>query len=241
MIATQARTETLLAFRNGEQVLLTLLIPTVLLIALSLLNFFPSAQPGVPAVAAWTPRIFALAVLSSAFTGQAIALGFDRRYGVLKRLMATALPRSMVVAGRMISALAVVVVQLAILSVVAAILGWSPWARGGFGVLVLVVLGTLTFGALGILLGGTLRAEIVLAVANLVWFVLLFVGGIALPSAFFHGVWGVVVELLPSGALAEGLHACLVAGAVFPWSHMVVLAVWGAVAALLASRTTRVT
>jgi ABC-2 type transport system permease protein len=236
MIATQARTETLLAFRNGEQVLLTLLIPVILLIALSLVGFLPTVG-----VNAWVPRIFALAVLSSAFTGQAIALGFDRRYGVLKRLMATALPRSMLVAGRMISALAVVVVQLAILSVIAGILGWSPWARGGFGVLVLLVLATLAFGALGILLGGTLRAEIVLAVANLVWFVLLFVGGIALPASFFHGSWGVVIELLPSGALAEGLDAALVHGAVFPWPYMVVLAVWAAVAGLLASRTTRMT
>jgi ABC-2 type transport system permease protein len=241
MVATQARTETLLAFRNGEQVLLTLLIPILLLVALSLINFVPSAHSGVPAIDAWTPRIFALAVLSSAFTGQAIALGFDRRYGVLKRLMATALPRGMVVAGRMISALAVVVVQLAILSVIAGILGWTPWARGGAGVLVLVVLGTLAFGALGLLLGGALKAEVVLAVGNLVWFVLLVVGGIVLPSSFFHGAWGLVVELLPSGALAEGLDAALVAGTVFPWQQMVVLAVWAGLAGLLASRTTRVT
>jgi ABC-2 type transport system permease protein len=236
MIAAQARTETLLAFRNGEQVLLTLLIPVVLLVVLSLVDFLPTSG-----VNAWAPRIFALAVLSSAFTGQAIALGFDRRYGVLKRLAATALPRGMVVAGRMIAGLAVVVVQLAILSVIAGVLGWSPWASGGFGVLVLVILGTLAFGALGLLLGGALKAEVVLAVANLVWFVLLFVGDIVVPATLFPPAWQIVIELLPSGALAEGLDAALADGVVFPWPHMVVLAVWAAVAGVAASRTTRLT
>ena len=90
MLVTQAATELRLAFRNGEQVLLTLIIPVLLLVGLTVLDVVPLPEPRIAAV---TPSVLALAVMSTAFTSQAIALGFDRRYGVIRRLAATALPR----------------------------------------------------------------------------------------------------------------------------------------------------
>ncbi|MDX3193654.1 ABC transporter permease [Streptomyces sp. MN03-5084-2B] len=241
MLRTHARVEVSLTLRHGEQVLLTLLIPLALLIGLSLLDILPASSLGpVPRVDWITPRILALAVMSSAFTGQAIALGFDRRYGVLKRLSATALPRWLLVAGRLAAALVVVALQSVIIGVVAAFLGWSPSLSGLVSALVLLVLGTLAFGALGVLLGGALRAEAVLALANIVWFVLLLAGGILLaPSSLPPGLAG-VVELLPSGALAEGMRAALVDGSFAP-GPMLVLAVWAVLAGGLASRTTKLT
>lgn len=241
MLRTHARVEASLTLRHGEQVLLTLLIPLALLIGLSLLDILPASSVGTTSKVDWiTPRILALAVMSSAFTGQAIALGFDRRYGVLKRLSATALPRWLLVAGRLIAALVVVALQSVIIGVVAALLGWSPSLSGLFSAILLLVLGTLAFGALGVLLGGALRAEAVLALANVVWFVLLLAGGILLaPSSLPSGL-AVVVELLPSGALAEGMRSALVDGAFAP-GPMLVLAVWAVVAGALASRTTKLT
>ncbi|WP_410569975.1 ABC transporter permease [Amycolatopsis sp. cmx-4-61] len=241
MLRTHARVEVSLTLRHGEQVLLTLLIPLALLIGLSLLDILPASSLGaVPRVDWITPRILALAVMSSAFTGQAIALGFDRRYGVLKRLSATALPRWLLVAGRLAAALVVVVLQSVIIGVVAAFLGWSPSLSGLLSAVLLLVLGTLAFGALGVLLGGALRAEAVLALANIVWFALLLAGGILLaPSSLPSGL-ARVVELLPSGALAEGMRAALVDGTFAP-GPMVVLAVWAVVAGAVASRTTKLT
>ncbi|MFT7871065.1 MULTISPECIES: ABC transporter permease [Amycolatopsis] len=241
MLRTHARVEVSLTLRHGEQVLLTLLIPLALLVGLSLLDILPASSLGpVPRVDWITPRILALAVMSSAFTGQAIALGFDRRYGVLKRLSATALPRWLLVAGRLAAALVVVVLQSVIIGVVAAFLGWSPSVSGLLSAVLLLVLGTFAFGALGVLLGGTLRAEAVLALANIVWFVLLLAGGILLaPSSLPSGL-ARVVELLPSGALAEGMRAALVEGAFAP-GPMLVLAVWAVLAGGLASRTTKLT
>ncbi|MDS0138666.1 MULTISPECIES: ABC transporter permease [unclassified Amycolatopsis] len=241
MLRTHARVEVSLTLRHGEQVLLTLLIPLALLIGLSLLDILPASSLGsVPRVDWITPRILALAVMSSAFTGQAIALGFDRRYGVLKRLSATALPRWLLVAGRLAAALVVVVLQSVIIGVVAAFLGWSPSLAGLFSAILLLVLGTLAFGALGVLLGGALRAEAVLALANIVWFVLLLAGGILLaPSSLPSGL-ARVVELLPSGALAEGMRAALVDGSFAP-GPVLVLAVWAVVAGAVAARTTKLT
>ncbi|MEV5713812.1 ABC transporter permease [Amycolatopsis mediterranei] len=241
MLRTHARVEVSLTLRHGEQVLLTLLIPLALLIGLSLLDILPASSLGSTSKVDWiTPRILALAVMSSAFTGQAIALGFDRRYGVLKRLSATALPRWLLVAGRLAAALVVVALQSVIIGVVAAFLGWSPSLSGLLSAILLLVLGTLAFGALGVLLGGALRAEAVLALANIVWFALLLAGGILLaPSSLPSGL-ARVVELLPSGALAEGMRAALVDGAFAP-GPMVVLAGWAVLAGALASRTTKLT
>jgi ABC-2 type transport system permease protein len=222
MLFAQARTETVLALRNGEQVLLTLLIPVALLIGLTVLTIIPMTGHRVDSV---TPRILGLAIMSSAFTSQAISLGFDRRYGVLKRLAVTAIPRWLIVGGRMASAVAVVVIQLVVLCVIALILGWTPVAAGiGWA----------------LLLGGSLRAEIVLALANVIWFVLLLAGGAGISSSVPGGTRDVLL-LLPSGALAEGLYSALGHGTTPVWASAVVLLVWGGVAAAVATRTTKLT
>jgi ABC-2 type transport system permease protein len=236
MLAAQAGTEMRLQLRNGEQVLLTLLIPIVLLVGLTLLDVVPLPEPRVATV---TPSVLALAVLSTAFTSQAITLGFDRRYGVVRRLAATALPRWLLVAGRLTAALGIVAVQVVLLGALGAALGWRPPAAGLAWGLVLVLLGCAAFGALGVLLGGTLRAEVVLAVANAVWFVLLLAGGIVVPLDRLPGPVAAVAGVLPSGVLAEGLRATLTTGAAPGAMPVLVLLAWTAAATLLAVRTVR--
>jgi ABC-2 type transport system permease protein len=236
MLATQSATELRLALRHGEQVLLTVLIPIVLLVGLTLLTVVPLPEPRVATVA---PGVLALAVMSTAFTGQAIALGFDRRYGVVRRLAATALPRWLLVAGRLAAVLGVVGVQIVVLGAIATALGWRPAPAGvGWGVL-LVLLGCAAFAALGILLGGSLRAEITLAVANLMWFVLLLAGGIVVPLDQLPGPLAAVAAALPSGALAEGLRETLATGRPPALAAVLVLLAWTAAASALAIRTVR--
>jgi ABC-2 type transport system permease protein len=236
MLATQSATELRLALRNGEQVLLTLLIPVVLLVGLTMLEVVPLPEPRVAAV---TPGVIALAVMSTAFTGQAIALGFDRRYGVIRRLAATALPRWLLVAGRLTAVLAIVALQVVLLAAIAAGLGWRPEPAGLGWALLLVLLGCAAFGSLGILLGGSLRAEITLAVANLVWFVLLLAGGIVIPLGQLPGPLAAVATYLPSGALAEGLRTALSAGQAPSATQVFVLVGWTAAASAAAIRTVK--
>lgn len=236
MLAAQAGTELRLALRHGEQVLLTLLIPLVLLVGLTLLAVVPLPEPRVATVA---PAVLALAVMSTAFTGQAIALGFDRRYGVLHRLAATALPRWLLVAGRLVAVLGTVAIQMVVLGAVALALGWRPAPAGLGWALLLLVLGCAAFGALGILVGGTLRAEVTLAVANLIWFVLLLVGGIVVPVGQLPGALGAVAATLPSGALAEGLRVTLATGQAPGAGPVLVLVGWAVAAGGLATRLVR--
>ena len=236
MLAAQAGVEIRLAFRNGEQVLLTLLIPVVLLVGLTVLDVVPLPPPRVASVA---PGVLALAVMSTAFTGQAIALGFDRRYGVVRRLAATALPRWLLVAGRLVAVLGVVAIQVLMLGAIALALGWRPAPIGIAWAVLLVLLGCAAFGALGILLGGSLRAEITLAVANLVWFVLLFAGGIVVPVDQLPGALATIAALVPSGALADGLRTTLAGGHPPGLTAVLVLLAWTGAATALAMRTVK--
>jgi ABC-2 type transport system permease protein len=227
MLAAQTRMEFRLLLRNGEQVGLTLVIPLLLLFFFNLPLLY---SLGVPRrIDFVVPSIMALAVMSAAFTGLAIGTGFERKYAVLKRLGATALPRSVLIGGKTLAVLLLEVVQVALICAAGFALGWHP--RGDpLLVLVLIGLGTLAFGGLGLLVAGTLRAEVTLAAANLIWLVLLFAGGIAIPLSKYPSGVADVMQFLPSAALSHGLHAVLQDGAGLPVHDLLTLVVWTAIA-----------
>ncbi|MGE2834478.1 ABC transporter permease [Mycobacterium sp. SMC-4] len=236
MLRAQFGLELRLLLRNGEQLLLTMFIPITLLVGLTLL---PLGSFGPNRAAVFVPAIMALAVISTAFTGQAIAVAFDRRYGALKRLGATALPVWGIIAGKSLAVVAVVILQSVLFGAIGFALGWRPSLPGlALGGLV-IALGTAVFAALGLLLGGTLRAEIVLAVANLAWFVFAGLGALVLDGADVPSGVQWVARLTPSGALTESLSAAMALSV--DWVGLVVLAIWGAVAAVGALRWFRFT
>ncbi|MGB3769845.1 MAG: ABC transporter permease [Rhodococcus sp. (in: high G+C Gram-positive bacteria)] len=231
MLTAQSKLELTLLLRNGEQLLLTMFIPVTLLIGLTLLPFGDFGSERVGTV---VPAVMMVAVMSTAFTGQAIAVGFDRRYGALKRLGATALPKWGAIAGKSIAVLIVVAAQSVLLGLIGAALGWRPTAVGlALGALV-IALGTVTFSTMGLLLGGTLRAEIVLALANIAWFVMLGIGSVVFASEALPGGVRMIARLIPSGAMAETLEQA-VAGRI-DLVGILVLAVWAAVCGVWAGR-----
>jgi ABC-2 type transport system permease protein len=185
-----------------------------------------------------TPGVLALAVMSTAFTGLAIGTGFERRYGALKRLGASPLPRGALLAAKGLSVLTVEALQVLLLGAVALAMGWEP-AGSPLAVAALLLAGTAAFAALGLLMAGTLRAEATLAAANLVYLLLLVSGGIAVPLDRFPDGARPVLEALPAAALAEGLREVLRDGAGLPLGHLLVLLLWAAGAGLLAARTFR--
>jgi ABC-2 type transport system permease protein len=227
MLGAQVSMEFRLLLRNGEQVGLTLLIPLLLLVFFNLPLLYSLDTPR--RIDFVVPSIIALAVMSAAFTGLAIGTGFERKYAVLKRLGATALPRSILLAGKTLAVLLLELVQLVLVCAVGVALAWHPHGNAAL-VVVLVVLGTLAFGGLGLLLAGTVRAEVTLAAANLLWLVLLFAGGIAIPLSKYPGAARDVLQYLPSAALSDGLHQVLQHGGGIPLRALLTLLVWAAVA-----------
>ncbi len=230
-VLAQAAFETRAILRNGEQLLLTLVLPVLALVLLSRTDVVRLDEADRIGVVA--PGALALAVVSTAFTSQAIATGFDRRSGVLRLLATTPLGRSGLLAGKILAVLVVEAVQVLVLGAVAMTLGWRP--TGVAAAMGLLALGTAAFVCLALLIAGTLRAEAVLGVANLIWVLLLAGGGLVLPVDLLPDGLAGVVRLLPSGALGEGLRAVLAGGGLTA-GPVLVLVAWTAVGGILAAR-----
>ena len=237
-VLAQSGFETRAILRNGEQLLVALGIPVLALVGLVNGTFVEIDTGGASRVDFLTPGVLALAVMSSALTSQAIATGFDRRNGVLRLLATTPLGRGGLLAGKVLGVLTVQVVQVVLIGGTAVALGWRPTVGGVLLALLGVVLGTAAFTALALLLAGALRAEAVLALANLLLLVLALGGGIVVPAADLPGPLGAVAPWLPSGALGDVLRGALLEGTL-PLVPVLVLVAWTAALTSLTARLFR--
>ncbi|ACQ80594.1 ABC-2 type transporter [Beutenbergia cavernae DSM 12333] len=238
-VAAYAAFETRAVLRNGEQLLVTIILPALVLLALSRTSVIDVPTGGAERIDVVAPGVLALAIMSSAFTSQSIATAFDRRWGVLRLLGTTPLGRGGLLTGKILAVLAVELVQVAVLGTLAVLLGWRPDASGVPAAIGLAVLGTAAFTSLALLLAGTLRPEAVLAVANLVWVLLLAGGAVVLPADQLPAGLAAVAPWLPSGALGEGLRAAFAGSTSDVAFPALVLLGWTVVAGLGAARTFR--
>jgi len=240
-LLAQARVETAMTLRRGETLLVTIGIPVAFVVFFSTVHVLPTAGRPVDFV---VPGVLALAVMSTAMVSLGIATGFERGYGVLKRLGATPLRRNRLVVAKLTAVLVVELLQAALLLPVGVALGWRPHAHGGgaatvLQVVTLLLLGTAGFGGLGLFLAGRLRAEVNLAAANGLYLVLLLLGGMLVPLAKLPGALADVARALPAAALSGGLHAVLGNGGPVPGESWAVLAAWAVAVPALAALTFR--
>jgi ABC-2 type transport system permease protein len=229
----QLKAELNMTLRRGESLLLTIGIPVTLLIFFSLVKVIDTgtAKP----VDYLAPSTLALAVISMAMVGTAIATAFEREYLVLKRLGTTPLGRGRFLAAKVASVAVVELLQIAILAGVGYTLGWRPPTTGWPTVIAATIIGTAAFTGLGLLMAGTLKATVVLAAANGLYIVLLLISGLVVPLTKFPSAMRAVVKLLPSTALAEIIRGALTVGTTTPTSAWIILLIW-AVAATAAAR-----
>jgi len=232
-VLAQGAFETRAVLRNGEQVMVTVLLPLILLVGLTKAGFVTVGSDAAR-IDLVTPGVLAFAVLSSAFTSPAIATAFDRRNGVLRLLATTPLGPGGLLAGKLLGILAVQVAQVVAVGVAAALLGWRPHAAGIVPAVVAWLLGTAAFGAFALLVAGRVRAEAVIALANLLLVVLAF-GGVALPAHTLPDPLAALAGWLPSGALGDALRAGLLDGR-WGWRPLAVLAAWAVLLAAAAAR-----
>jgi ABC-2 type transport system permease protein len=232
-VLQHGRYETIAMLRNGEQLVLAIVLPLLALTAIALTPFFDSL--GVPRLEVGTPGVIALCVLSTAFTGQGIATGFDRRYGVLRFLSTTPLGRGGLIFGKVLAVGAVLALQILIICTTAVLLGWHPPLAGILPALMMLVPGVAAFTALGLLIAGTLRPEATLAVTNLAWILLAAVGGTIIPRNSLPDAIQPLVAILPSAALGDGLRDALTLGILDFWSFAL-LSGWAVVVGLAAVR-----
>jgi ABC-2 type transport system permease protein len=224
--------------RRGDSVLLNLGIPVGLLVFFSVVNVLPLPAGVHHPVQFLTPGVMALAVMSTSMVSLGISTGFERQYGVLKRLAVTPLGRGRLLAAKMASTALLEVVQVALLAAVGLALGWTPGGGWGWAVLALLV-ATIAFSGLGLLMAGSLRAEATLAAANGLYLALLLLGGMVFPLTKLPAALRDVAQALPAAALSDALHGALASGGAIAARDWIVLGAWtvaGPVAAALAFR-----
>ena len=229
---SQLRQELTVMARNGEQLLLLVGIPVLLLVFFSQIDILPTQ--GLTAVAFLVPGILALAVMSTAMVSLGIATGFERSYGVLKRLGTTPLGTRRLVLAKVVATCIVESAQLALLVVVGIALGWRPVDTNWLAATAAVVLGTTCFAGIGLTLAGRLRAEVNLAAQNGLYLVLLLLGGIIVPNDELPKVVKSLAEWLPSNALSELLRSAFNGYEIVSRS-IVVLLVWSVATCALAT------
>lgn len=233
-LLAQTRAEVTQVLRNGEQLLLTLGIPVLLLVFFSLVDVLPTGTDDP--IDFLAPGVLALAVMSTSMVSLGIATGFERSYQVLKRLGATPLGRRRLVLAKIASVIVVEVLQFAVLIPVALVLGWSPGSARWFAALAGVVLGTIAFAGVGLTLAGRLRGEVNLAAQNGLYLVLLLLGGMVIPFAELPWVLEAVARVLPSGALANVVRESLAGGTDWVVLSWLVLIAWAAITPAAAAR-----
>lgn len=230
----QAAFEARTMLRNGEQLLVAFLLPAMAMVGLKFASVPDLPAPRIDTI---VPGVLALAVVSTAFTSQAIATAFDRRNGVLRLLGTTPLGRDGLLGGKILATFAVLGIHLVALSALGVALGWHPDIAGLLPALITIVVGAAAFVAVAMLVAGRLRAEAVLAVANLLW--VLFLGlGLLLPTTTLPNAASGIAKALPSGALGDALRAAFVHGS-WPVGQWLVLLAWGGVCGFLATRVFR--
>lgn len=234
-ILTQTTFELLLTLRRGENVLITLIVPVLLLIFFTSLNIVPTTNGH--AVNFLLPGILALAIMAAGMVNLGIATAYERYYGVLKRLGSSPLPRSGLIIAKVISILVLECIQVALLVGIA--IAFYGWRLAGSPVLALLTLalGTVTFAALGLAMAGALRAEITLAGANALFLLFVLLGGGILPLSHLPAPLAGFAQLLPAAALTQALQATMTDGAAFPGFPLLILVIWAVVILVVAIRT----
>lgn len=234
-VLLQAQYELLLTVRRGENILITLIVPVLLLIFFASLNIIPATSGR--AIDFLLPGILALAIMAAGMVNLGIATAYERYYGVLKRLGSSPLPRSGLVIAKILAILILEVVQVLLLVAVAVLLySWRP-AGSALLTVVILALGTITFAALGLAMAGALRAEFTLAGANALFLLFVLFGGGILPLSHLPAPLAALAQLLPAAALTQALQATMTNGSPFPTFPLMVLLVWAIIILLVAIRT----
>ena len=236
----QLTAEVQMTLKRGETLLLTLGIPLILLIFFSQIKI--TSSEGAHPVDLVTPGIIALAVMSTSMVSLGIATGFERSYGVLKRLGTTPLGRGRLLAAKIAGVFAVEVLQVLVIMLVGLALGWKPTGGvlGGLEAAAACIAGSIAFGGIGLALAGRLRAEVNLAAANGLYLILLLLGGMVVPLSVLPEGIRFVAEVLPAAALASAIHGAIGPGAGYSWDWATLL-IWMIIAPVVAATTFRFT
>ena len=233
LLLRHARFELTINARRAEAVVLSLGVPILGLLAVVLTDAI--RLPTDDRAGFVVPGVIALTTLSTAFTGQAISVGYERFYGALARLGASSLTRTGLVAGKTLATVVLVLAQALVVALVGLGVGWRPQAGHLIAALAGTLLATAAYSGFALTLASVTRPEATTAGATLVYAVLLVGGGTMFPAPDLGGA----EYLLPVTAHADALRAALTDGAAVPLPAWFSLGLWSVVAVVAAVKAFR--
>ncbi len=198
----------------------------------------PIQSDEISAAAYFVPSILAMALMQLGIFAS-IPLTAQREKQILKRLNATPLSRSTLVASNVLMRLLIALVQTVIIVGIGIVAFDVSIVGPMLIVAAFVVLGSMTFLAIGYVIASYARTEDTAnALASVVQFPLMFLSGIFFPIAFMPDWLQPVAAVMPLTYLGDALRQTMVGGAAYvPLSvDFLVLAGWLIVSFLISAR-----
>ena len=229
-------------WRNPSRAFFTFAFPLMFLVIFTSLLGNGTVHIGSMSVKASTYYVAAMAsfgVITACYSNIAMTMAFQRETGLLKRIDGSPLPGSSFLGSRVIHALFIAVLLVAI----TAAFGWAfygaeiPSGVLLFRFLVMLVVGATAFCSLGLAVTAVIpNADAAPAIVNASILPLLFLSGIFIPFGNDTPQWIVwTARIFPVRHFAAGMQAGFI-GTPFDWTDVIVVAVWGLAGLLLAIR-----
>jgi len=251
LVMRQVRYTNKAFWRNPASAFFTFAFPLMFLVIFTALLGQGELQFGAFSLETTTYYVGAMAafgVISACFTNIAIQTTFNRDLGILKRLRGTPLPSGAYMAARVLHAMVVGAILVAITLVFGKLVYDSPLPSGGplLEFVVTFLVGALSFAALALALTAAIpNAEAAPPIVNAAILPLLFLSGIFIPLDSEAPKWiTTVADIFPVKHFADAMRAGFlgnleVAGHrvfVFDWVDVLIIAAWGVVGLILAAR-----
>lgn len=238
-LVLQTKTEIILALRRRETVAFTLLLPIMFLAFFGALYGHSNLRgTHIKYINYFVPGYAVLATMAVALGTGSISLALERQYGILKRIGGTPLPRVYLLAAKIV-AIALLVTAVIIVLVVVGIVFYGASLKGNqLSALLVLVVGVFCFSVMGMVMGGTIKPDSSVAVSNLVYLALSFLGGIFIPFDQFPSGLRHLSQVLPSERMVDALQTIWMRGEGLSKTGMdlPVLALWTAAVLVLGIR-----
>jgi ABC-2 type transport system permease protein len=232
----QVRVEQLVYWRSRESAIFTFIFPLMLFLLLG--SVYSGHIYGVPASQALLAALLAYGCAMVAFAGIAISLVLRREQAILKRLRATPLPPVTYVTALLASTIVVFALETIALFALGRVVFGTPFPSHVGSVAAVVVLGAVSFAAMGIGLSGLIRSgEGSSAVVNLIVLPMSFLTGAFGPTHHYPRFLRAIGDVLPLKYLVD------LSNAVYLHKHAIwskpgaigVLAAWGVAGVVVAA------
>ena len=239
----QARYEWRIFWRTPISAFFTIFFPLLIFVVFSLVFGNERIEYlGITTAQFYAPSLAVFAAVSATYTNISIFTSYQRDEGILKRVRGTPLPSWIFFGGKILSSILIALIgTLIMLGVGVLFFGLQVYPETVPILIVVFFVGVATFAALGLLVAAVAPSgQAATAIANATLLPLAFVSGVFIVPGEDMPSWLTAVsDFFPLSHFVEPFVAAFTPAATradFEWQDLAYLALWGAVALVLAIR-----